>query len=221
MEKGTRTVSAPNAYADKAGKSQRALGAPFMRFMVYVFLLFGLNAAFNAFLSIYFTRAEHLDGSVSLFSLLLSVAAIAEWLLVMAASRVTSRIPSKLTFSLIALCGLGQTLFLCLAPTPAAAAFSFVFSALYFGILWASVSPYIRRIVPAHSNSMAQGLFTVVSSGLGGLVGSYFGGLLADTFGVRELFFMISASQLLLAIAAPLLIVNPSDSENAKQDNTL
>ena len=81
-----------------------------------------------------------------------------------------------------------------------------VFSCIWYGLLWASVTPYIKRIVPAEGNALAQGVWTVVSFGAATFVGSYVSGVYAECFGQRSLFLAISILMGILALMTPFLI---------------
>ncbi len=81
-----------------------------------------------------------------------------------------------------------------------------VFNCMWFGMLWSTVTPYIKKIVPAEGNAFAQGLWTVVASGVGTFIGSYISGIFAENFGQKNLFLAIVALMGVLAILTPFLI---------------
>lgn len=166
---------------------------------------------------VYFTSEEHLGGSVGVFSLLVSVSAVAEWLLVILLARLIPKMRSKWVFALIALSGVFRAFFIYIAKTPLVASLSFIFCAVWFGILWAAVTPYVKRSVDSGANAMGQGLFTVVSSGAGGFVGSYVSGIFAEALGLRTLFLALTVALLVLTLVTPLLIREDDEKSLCKR----
>jgi MFS family permease len=182
-------------------KKYTKLNFDFLKFSIFIFIQFFSSSILATFTGVFFTGKSHLGGDVGVFGILLGVASIAEWLLIIALSKWTARADARLIFLLIAACGVGRSIILALAPSPIVAAFTFLFYPLYFALLGATAAPYIKSIVPAESNAFAQGVFMVVSFGLGTFTGSYVGGIIADGLGMRNMFFVVTT---LFAILIPL-----------------
>ena len=161
-------------------------------------------AASPDFFALYYT--EGLRGDLGVFSLIIGAGTIAEWFVVMLVSKFAERIKTKYIFGIIAVSGIFRSLVIYLAPSGGVAALSMVFSCIWYGFLWATVAPYIKKIVPADGNAFAQGIWTVVSSGAGTFVGSYASGVFAEVFGLRLLFLAVSGLMALLAVLTPVLI---------------
>lgn len=203
----SKTVSAKESASPKEERGSVKVFTPaFVKFLVYTFLLFAASSSISAFFSVYFTGEEYLGGKVGIFSLLVSVSAVAEWLLVILFGRWIPKMKSKWVFFLIPFSGIFRCLFIYIAKTPLVASFSFVFCSIWFGILWAAVTPYIKKNVESGANVFAQGLFTVVSSGAGGFFGSYISGIYAECFGLRTLFLTLTLVLVALSLLTPLLI---------------
>jgi predicted MFS family arabinose efflux permease len=81
-----------------------------------------------------------------------------------------------------------------------------VFNCIWYGLLWATLAPYIKRIVPAEGNAFAQGLWAVVAHGAGAFFGSYMSGVYAEAFGQRNLFLAIAVMMGVLALLTPVLV---------------
>ncbi len=201
----SKTVSAKEE-VKKEKSSGRVFTTRFVLFLVYTFLLFVCSSSISAFFSVYFTGEEYLGGSVGIFSLLVSVSAVAEWLLVILFARWIPKMRSKWVFTLIPLSGIFRAFFIYIAKTPLVASLSFIFCAVWFGILWAAVTPYVKKSVDSGANAMGQGLFTVVSSGAGGFFGSFVSGIFAEAFGLQALFLALTLVLLALTLCTPLLI---------------
>jgi len=201
----SKTVSAKETV--KAKKTGGKVFTPtFIKFLVYAFLLFVCSSSISAFFSVYYTGNGYLGGSVGTFSLLVSVSAIAERLLVILFARLIPRMRAKWVFALIPLSGVFRAFFIYIAKTPLVAAISFVFCAVWFGILWAAVTPYVKKSVDAGANAMGQGLFTVVTSGVGGFFGPYLSGILSEALGLRTVFLVLTLALVALTLVTPLLI---------------
>ena len=107
---------------------------------------------------------------------------------------------------LVPLFGIFRALPVYLAPGPSVAAISFVFNTLWFGVLWAAVTPYRKGIVAKESNVFAQGVWNVVSMGVGSFLGSFVSGRLAENLGVRDLFLVLTVLCVVITVATPFLV---------------
>jgi MFS family permease len=158
------------------------------------------------FTGVFFTGESHLGGDVGVFGILVAVSSVAEWLLIVVLAKWTERADARIVFLLIAASGVGRSLILALASSPSVAAWSFLFNPSYFALLGACAAPYIKSIVPKGSNAFAQGVFTVVTFGLGTFLGSYVGGIIAETFGMRNMFTVVTVLYIALLPLSFLLI---------------
>jgi MFS family permease len=186
--------------------SKDVFNSSFVKFLVYTFVLFFIGSALGAYLPVYYTSQEYLGGSLESFNIFVSVSAISEWLLVMAFAYILQKFTPKLAFALVPFFGIFRALPVYLAETPGVAAISFVFNALWFGVLWASVTPYIKSLVSSEGNVFAQGVWNVVSMGAGSFLGSFVCGILAEECGVKNLFLILTLICVALTVATPFLI---------------
>lgn len=187
---------------EKSGK----LSLDFFKFCLFVLIMFFSSSVLATFTGVYFTGRSYLGGDVSVFGVLLAVSSVAEWLLIVVLAKWTERADARLIFLLIAASGVGRSVILALAPNSAVASLSFLFNPLYFALLGACAAPYIKSIVPKDSNAFAQGVYVVVTFGLGTFLGSYIGGVIADEFGMRNMFFVVMALYVALLPLSFLLI---------------
>ena len=148
--------------------------------MIYTFVLFFIGSALGAYVPVYYTDAAYLGGSLESFNVLVSVSAISEWILVMVFAAFVPKFSSKLVFALVPFFGIFRALPVYLAETPALAATTFIFNALWFGVLWAAATPYIKALVSKDGNVFAQGVWNFVAMGAGTLAGSFVCGILAE-----------------------------------------
>ncbi len=187
-------------------KDKKVFNNVFIKFLIYTFILYISSSSILAFFAVYYTSENALGGNVGTFSLLISIAAFAEWLVVLLFSKISGKIKWKYTFMLIALSGVFRSFIIYIAPTPAVASLSLIFNTVWFGLLGPSVTPYIKKNVSATGNAFAQGVWTVVSSGAGTFTGSYLSGLFAEAFGIRTLFLAITILLIILTSITPMLI---------------
>ncbi len=207
-------IKAPSIAAkESSGPSGPYMNPDFIRFLIYSFLLFLCSRMVVAFFSVYYSTDMGLGGSVSVFSLLISIATIVEWLLMLVLGKKIVRTDARWIFLLTALMGVFKALVIFTVRHTLLMFVIILFHAGFFALLWASSTPYIRRIVPANGLTAAQGVWTVVTSGIAPFVGSYIGGLFAEHFGLRMLFLLTAALFLLLALLTLLLIKKTSLSE--------
>ncbi len=202
----SKMVRAPRVQNIPEDKNKNIFNSAYINFLIYTFVLFVGCSGITAFFAVYFTSPEGLGGDLGMFSLVLGIGAFVEWLVVMFYSRISQNVKAKYTFFIIAFAGIFRSLFIYIAHVPGVAALSMAFSCIWYGLLWASVTPYIKRIVPAEGNALAQGVWTVVSSGAATFVGSYVSGVYAESFGQRSLFLAISILMGVLALLTPVLI---------------
>lgn len=202
----SKMVRAPRVYNAPEEKNKNIFNASYIKFMIYAFVLGTGCSSITAFFAVYYTSAEGLGGDLGTFSLLLGIASFVEWFVVILYSKISEKVKARYTFFIIAFAGVFRSLFIYIAPTPAVASLSLVFNCIWYGLLWATLAPYIKRIVPAEGNAFAQGIWTVVSHGAGAFVGSYLSGIYAHAFGQRNLFLAIAIMMGVLALFTPFLV---------------
>lgn len=204
----SKTVSAPNIVAKTEEENDaKCMNKSFVCFLIYSFCLFMCSRIIGFFFSAYYCSTDAgLGGNIGVFSFLVSIGTFGEWLVMILFGKNIIRAKAKYVFMLIALAGIFRSGVIYLFENLNLVAFSVVFSAVWFGILWSAATPYIKKIVPARSFSKAQGIWTVTTSGIAPFVGSYLGGLFAESFGYRALFLAVAAIMLLLLAVTPALI---------------
>ena len=176
----------------------------FIKFCLFVLILFFSSSILATFTGVFFTEEAYLGGDVGVFGILVAVSSVLEWLLIVVLAKWTEKADARVIFLLVALSGVGRSVILALAPSSIVASLSFLFNPLYFALLGACAAPYIKRIVPEGSNAFAQGVYTVVTFGLGTFLGSYVGGIIAEEFGMRNMFTVVAV---LYTVLLPLSFV--------------
>ena len=204
---------APEIAETRDAGSKNVFNPSFVKFLIYTFILFFVGSALGVYIPIYYTNTAYLGGSLESFNVLVSVSAISEWLLVMIFAAFVPKISSKLVFALIPFFGIFRSLPVYLAPSPAVAAITFVFNALWFGVLWAAATPYIKALVSKDGNVFAQGVWNFVAMGAGTLAGSFICGILAEAFGVKNLFLTLTVICVILTVATPFLVSNKKENK--------
>lgn len=202
----SKMVHAPRVYNAPEEKNKNIFNSAYIKFMIYTFVLGTGCSSITAFFAVYYTSPGGLGGDLGTFSLILGIASFVEWIVVMLYSKISGKIKAKYTFFIIAVAGVFRSLFIYIAPTPEVASLSMVFNCIWYGLLWATLAPYIKRIVPAEGNAFAQGLWAVVAHGAGAFFGSYMSGIYADAFGQRNLFLAIAVMMGVLALLTPVLV---------------
>ena len=190
----------------QSARERGKLNLDFFKFCLFVLILFFSSSVLATFTGVFFTGESHLGGDVGVFGILVAVSSVAEWLLIVVLAKWTERADARVVFLLIAASGVGRSLILALAASPSVAALSFLFNPSYFALLGACAAPYIKSIVPKGSNAFAQGVYTVVTFGLGTFLGSYVGGIIAQEFGMRNMFTVVTVLYIALLPLSFLLI---------------
>ena len=202
----SKTVRAPRVENAPEEQNKNVFNAAYLKFLAYTFVLFIGCAGTTNFFSVYYTAKDGLSGNMGTLSLILGLDGIAEWLVIMAISKFAHKFKSKHIFTAIAFLGVFRSFIVYIAPGPGVAALSMLFSCSFYGLLWATLAPYIKKIVPAEGNAFAQGLWTVVASGAGTFVGSYLSGVFAEAFGMKLLFLALAILMAVLTAVTPALI---------------
>lgn len=195
-------------------KDKNVFNPKFVKFLIYTFALFFIGSALGTYFPVYYCEDIYLNGKDT-FDLFVSISAISEWLLVMVFAHFIPKLGSKLAFALVPFFGIFRSLPVYLAETDGVAAISFIFNALWFGVLWAAVTPYIKSLVSEDGNVFAQGVWNVVSMGLGSFAGSFVCGILAEAYSIKTLFLILTILCVALTVATPFLITNKKESSTS------
>lgn len=206
-----------SAVTEKKRESGK-LNFDFIKFCIFVLILFFSSSILATFTGVFFTGETYLGGDVGVFGILVAVSSVLEWLLIVVLAKWTEKADARVIFLLVALSGVGRSVILAIAPSSTVASLSFLFNPLYFALLGACAAPYVKRIVPEGSNAFAQGVYTVVTFGLGTFLGSYVGGIIAEEFGMRNMFTVVAV---LYTVLLPLsfLLIKSKKKINAAEHN--
>lgn len=191
---------------NKAGtgpKNRFFANRKFILFLLYTFLLFIGSSMLSTFFPVYYSTERGLNADIGLFSLMISAGTFVEWMVMVIFGRADAA--PKTSFLLIALCGVCRSLVIYLVRDYRLIMLAFLFSGVWFGLLWASATPYLKKIIPQEHLAEAQGVWTIVSFGISPFLGSFLGGQLAALFGLRQLFLMIAILLAALSAATPFL----------------
>lgn len=175
------------------------ISAPFVKFLVFTFVLFVSNSVISTFFPVYFTDETGLNGDTKLFTFITGVGTFLEWGIMLVFSRPISRLKPNIAFLLVAFTGILRCAVLYLAPNFYFAALIVPFNASWFALLWSVSTPYLKQLVSENTLGRAQGIYTVVAFGIAPFAGSYLGGLIAECSSLRTLFLLTA---LLLAALA-------------------
>ncbi len=172
----------------------------FVLFLIYSFILFMGNTMLSAFIPVYYT--DGLGGSEGFYSIMFSVSTLAEWALMFALGKVISRMSPKQVFFIIAISGALKSLsFHVITDAYVVLLIALTFNSFLFAALWASATPYLKKIIPAEHLTVAQGAWTVVSSGIAPAVGAFIGGYIAEGLGLKNLFLVIAILYTVIAVS--------------------
>ena len=173
-------------------------------FLLYTFLLFIGSSMLSTFFPVYYSTERGLNADIGLFSLMVSAGTFVEWMVMVIFGRADAS--PKTSFLLIALCGVCRSLVIYLVRDYRLIMLTFLFSGVWFGLLWASATPYLKKIIPQEHLAEAQGVWTIVSFGISPFLGSFLGGQLVALFALRQLFLMIAILLAALSAATPFLL---------------
>ncbi|MDR2514821.1 MAG: MFS transporter [Christensenellaceae bacterium] len=162
---------------------------------------FSSVSCLNTFLGVYFATSAGLNAGIGMFSLLSAISITLEAALMLVGSKFINRLNVYTVFLLAPLAGVGRSLIIFLAPNAFVMMTSAIFHALMFGPLWVRMAPYIRSIVPGEMRATGQGLWSIMSAGIGPIFGSLLGGLLSGALGgLRNVFLVTSCLLALVAV---------------------
>lgn len=180
----------------KAGKS-------YVLFLAYTFMLFIGTSMTSTFFPVYYSTV--LNGDLDFLSFVIGIAAIPEWLLMFVIGRWISKISPKFQFAIVALSGCLVCAIFHFVTNIYVIMAGYIFQAVLFAFLWSSTTPYIAKIVPIKNLTVAQGAWTLCSSGIANAVGSFAGGIISGNFGLRNLFLFLTLWLLALTVLCCVL----------------
>lgn len=178
----------------------------FVLFLVYTFFLFMGSSFLSTFQSVYFTAKDGLGGTIGQFSLLVTIGTFIEWAIMMVFGKAAVSMKPKNTFMLIGIAGVLRSGVIYFLDDYQHTWIAFLFMGMWFGLLWAAATPYIKKIVPEESLATAQGIWTVTASGIAPFVVSLLGGNLVEQIGLKNLFGVNAVMLALLVAVTPILI---------------
>ena len=182
----------------------------FIMFLVYTFFLFMGSSFLSTFFSVYFTSEGGLGGTIGLFSLLVTVATFIEWAIMMVFGKTAANTKPRYIFMLVGIAGVIRSGVIYILGGYTHTWISFLFMGVWFGLLWAAATPYIKKIVPEENLATAQGIWTITASGAAPFVVSLLGGNLVEIIGLKNLFGVNAIMLALLVVFTPLLVRNTS-----------
>ena len=195
---------------EKSGFS-KLFNRSFIYFLIYTFLLYMTSAVNVVFFPVYYS--DVINGNLELLSIVISIEAFLEWgIMIIFGGKIAKTHPRKI-FMIIALAAAFRCFAVWFTESPYLILLTFLGSVVWFGLQWASVAPYICKIVPGDSTVTAQSIWTLASSGLGTTAGSLIGGVIARALSIRTLFLIGTLLMLLLAALTPILF--PKDKQKS------
>ena len=194
----------------KAHKKTGVFNKDFIMFLVYTFFLFMGSSFLSTFFSVYFTSEGGLGGTIGLFSLLVTVATFIEWAIMMVFGKTAANTKPRYIFMLVGIAGVIRSGVIYFLGGYTHTWISFLFMGVWFGLLWAAATPYIKKIVPEENLATAQGIWTITASGAAPFVVSLLGGNLVEIIGLKNLFGVNAIMLALLVVFTPLLVRNTS-----------
>lgn len=175
----------------------------FVLFLLYTFILFIGTSIISTFFPVYYSTVLH--GNLDSLSTIIGITAILECLLMVVLGKWISKFSPKSIFTIIALSGC-VTSFVFFAVTDTTfIMLGYFVRVVLFALLWSCTTPYIANIVPLKNLTVAQGIWTLCSSGIATAIGSLAGGIISGFFGLRNLFLFLTGWLLILAILCVVL----------------
>lgn len=184
--------------------NERIYNKNFIAFLVLTFILYFCSSITVTFFPVYYTAKDGIGGNVGVYSFMVSVATFLEWGIMIIFAKPLEKISAKSKFLILVISGIFRSGIIFLVENQYLILFSFLFQGIWYGVLWSSVTPYIKKIVPEKGLASAQGTWTVVSAGFATFVGTYAGGIIAEAIGLKLLFLVVSV---ILVAAAGLSVL--------------
>lgn len=201
----TKMVPSKNIETIKTVTEKKGIyNKAYILFLVLTFMFYFCSSITATFFPVYYTAKEGIGGSVGIYSLMVSVSTFLEWGIMIVFSKTLEKMKAKHKFFIMGISGIFRSGIIFLVENQYLILLSFLFQGIWYGLLWSSVTPYIKKIVPENCLASAQGAWTVVSAGLATFAGTYAGGIIADVIGLKMLFMIISV---VLIFATGLSIV--------------
>ncbi|MBE7043221.1 MAG: MFS transporter [Ruminococcaceae bacterium] len=174
----------------------------FILFLVFTLFLFIQTSMVTTFFPVYYSE---INNNIGLLSIAIGAGTFMEWGLMSFLGKKLEQTSPKTVFLLVVVATLLRSLSIYLIQNEYWILISVFLNGIVFGILWSVATPYLTKILPANQLTGAQGVWTVVAFGIAKFIGSYLGGILAETFGLRNLFGIISVTLTVFALVTPLL----------------
>lgn len=122
------------------------------------------------------------------------------------------RVPRKTLFIATVLAFALSNVLLAVSPTLPLAIAARLLGGVAHGLLWASMAPYVARIVPAHSIGKAMAIVFSGSS-IGLAVGAPLGTMMGSVLSWRTSFLVLAGAGAIVALLATKLLPSTSDTE--------
>lgn len=173
----------------------------FILFLIFTLLLFIQTSMITTFFPVYYSE---INNSIGVLSIAIGAGTFFEWGIMSFFGKKIEQTSPKILFSIITFATLLRSLSIYFIQNEYWILISIFLNGVVFAVLWSSVTPYLAKIFPAHQLTGAQGVWTIVAFGIAKFIGSYLGGIIAETFGLRNLFFIISITMAILTVITPL-----------------
>lgn len=190
-------------YEKESKKKDFKAGKNYILFLVYTFMLYIGVSMISTFFPVYYSTV--LNGDLDALSTVIGITAILEFLVMLVLGKWTSKFSPKTIFAIIALSGC-LTSFIFYAVTDTSwIVLGYYVRVVLFAFLWSATTPYIAKIVPLKNLTVAQGTWTLCSSGIATAIGSVLGGVFSGFFGLRNLFLFLTCWLLALTVLCCVL----------------
>lgn len=205
----SKLIPAKNVSGKKISEhNEKIYNKRFVSFLILTFMLYFCSSITVTFFPVYYTAKDGIGGNVGVYSFMISVATFLEWGIMIVFAKILEKTKAIYKFFILAISGIFRNGIIFLVENQYLILFSFLFQGIWYGLLWSSVTPYIKKIVPEKGLASAQGTWTVVSAGLATFAGSYFGGIIAEAIGLKLLFMVVSVILIIVAGLSTVLIKN-------------
>ena len=183
---------AHEAKGKKASYADLLKNKRLMLLFAYAFFLFISSNIFSTYFPVYYSTERGLGAGTDMLGAYMAIAIVIEAVLMIAGGRFMARFNAYTVFIAVAVVGVVRGV-LAFAITDIHVMFiGAIFQALFYAPLWASVTPFINRIVPDELKASGQSAWTIVAFGIAPAVGNILAGVLADVFGGLKSLFLFT-----------------------------
>ena len=109
------------------------------------------------------------------------------------------------------------------AGNPGSGVWMLILSMLVYGVAFdffnISGSLYVDQVTDHNMRSSAQGLFMIMTNGIGAIVGSYAAGVVVDNYGWPNSWYIFAGYALVVAILFAIFFKEEKKVSNAKLEN--